>query len=1404
MEIPHLRDSPSPPAEFTTFTPAKDPRITKFNDEYESPAFVKRARLSYGSLFEDGFDIFDDDGGVKGKGRKRTRFGRDSGAWRYSSQSRSPEPQPISRAESTLDEQEDHMSSPPRLGMADEGCQTMELDMPAPTPDLASENIASGEHQQPPPIVETLPQLHDDLIDQGAQGLPPHELLPNSPGVTLPLTLPNVSQHTFAETAPFPTNHELATIDNNLQPQWETKNIGNTTQFYDEDPAVHEQVPGGLLLPDPEDGLVHHHPPGLEDTREINPSYPPIDHTSFGKDIENNGSHEGHQDGLFYHTPQMAYPPLDIAESEESRLPTADMLNNYPPGYLENSQHFPQQQVEGQSRAFGREIESTLSSVPAEVRPTSWTTVNNASEATSTPQTRRLDTADGRSTESPVVIDEDESDDEPAPAPTAVEDPLTNGHADALEEYEDAEAEDEADAMYSDEDEPEYDVDEMGGDYDTRNYVGPDDDEDDSHDEDLRPRRLEPQFTDYEDWDEDELEEAEEEERRFRPDNMNGYDIDEEEEEGDDEDEDEDEDGEEGEEDDEEDEERIGGFAPRVSQATPMVIDLISSSEDEDESEDENEDGRESIQLPQPHPATDGDGLVGREGPTSRASQSPDGDFESQEGGMSEQLSVTSDIQEEVNEEEMAEEEEITEEDIEEMEDGGSADDEQREEALLEKDNAFDTTTETRRQEEASMDLKPIAVRERMLPPSHAPEPTETMEQVATTGKEPLASNISPFTAAEGLEVLSQTVDREEAEAEAEARDKVDSSQVKLDETFLLTTGTDNETSQLKDVEMAENEVVDSELIAQDEVHEPDVKEAEIGKTETIIDDGTQSPATDEDLEPVDLIKSSPINSPEVPLMEKSEISQGHMLAPSSPPLTQSFSSQATGSKPGLPMHESTISESQLPIDQLFTPLDTQLTDVATSQETPAISMSVESEEAHDVAHTAGLEEPHVSQVTTISEEVVEDDQVRTIEIVTTQTEEHNSGQIEIQRQTLVSEEHVQESSRASQSPKLIPSIASEPQVEFDDMIQATLRGEAPQVMVESDMTAQSLDADSSGVSSSFRSQMEGDEELQASILEDNSYLFGAAHKGSSEVDEASSPVLGFDDALKPEETQSESVGTWQMQENSQLSVESDHESMDEDSQLDPSVQLARAANATKRRSRAQQATSDINQSHKASEDGQSNQSLDEEDSSVQLARASMNALSKVEEESSSLVEAKLQLARHLRDELPDCTQLQVLRHHIGQSLDVMAVAMMQPPDPQRAKRGPREYMMSFTIADQSTAPNAVVEVQLYRPHKDALPIVKAGDVVLLRKFKVVALQGKGFGLRTEDGSSWAVWEHEQPGGPLQVRGPPVEAVAKEARHAAYLLEWFGLLDEQARSKLERANQKIIAVSSKKGSRKSG
>jgi hypothetical protein len=126
QDIPEPQPLLSPPKS-TASTAGRPGLIRSETNEWSSPAFVKRARVSYGSLFESGYDIFaEEDGTVQGKGRKRTRFNRESGAWRYSSRSQSPEP---SHADEDmvdsgfLEPDEEHQPM-----MTDEGCQTLGLE----------------------------------------------------------------------------------------------------------------------------------------------------------------------------------------------------------------------------------------------------------------------------------------------------------------------------------------------------------------------------------------------------------------------------------------------------------------------------------------------------------------------------------------------------------------------------------------------------------------------------------------------------------------------------------------------------------------------------------------------------------------------------------------------------------------------------------------------------------------------------------------------------------------------------------------------------------------------------------------------------------------------------------------------------------------------------------------------------------------------------------------------------------------------------------------------------------------------------------------------------------------------------------------------------------------------------
>lgn len=96
--------------------------------EYASPAFVKRARVSYGSLFEGGLDIFADDDKQEQRRRKRPRFSIGNKAWRYSSRSQSPMSEPRSEPEDAAERIPNAVvESPNPSSMRDEGCQTQEM-----------------------------------------------------------------------------------------------------------------------------------------------------------------------------------------------------------------------------------------------------------------------------------------------------------------------------------------------------------------------------------------------------------------------------------------------------------------------------------------------------------------------------------------------------------------------------------------------------------------------------------------------------------------------------------------------------------------------------------------------------------------------------------------------------------------------------------------------------------------------------------------------------------------------------------------------------------------------------------------------------------------------------------------------------------------------------------------------------------------------------------------------------------------------------------------------------------------------------------------------------------------------------------------------------------------------------
>ena len=172
----------------------------------------------------------------------------------------------------------------------------------------------------------------------------------------------------------------------------------------------------------------------------------------------------------------------------------------------------------------------------------------------------------------------------------------------------------------------------------------------------------------------------------------------------------------------------------------------------------------------------------------------------------------------------------------------------------------------------------------------------------------------------------------------------------------------------------------------------------------------------------------------------------------------------------------------------------------------------------------------------------------------------------------------------------------------------------------------------------------------------------------------------------------------------------------------------------------------------------------------------------------------KTQLLKMLHAELPEFLSLKVLRNSLTKTVDILGVAAITPAAPVRPKNGPRDYMLELIMTDPSTAPSSVSVAQIYRPHQKSLPVVEAGDVVLLRRFQVLSMKGRGFGIRAGDDSSWAVFEKDDDEKLPQIMGPPLEVTDEEVRYAEALAGWWNAMDEDVRSRAEKAGEKAMTV----------
>lgn len=135
-------------------------------------------------------------------------------------------------------------------------------------------------------------------------------------------------------------------------------------------------------------------------------------------------------------------------------------------------------------------------------------------------------------------------------------------------------------------------------------------------------------------------------------------------------------------------------------------------------------------------------------------------------------------------------------------------------------------------------------------------------------------------------------------------------------------------------------------------------------------------------------------------------------------------------------------------------------------------------------------------------------------------------------------------------------------------------------------------------------------------------------------------------------------------------------------------------------------------------------------------------------------------------------TPLAALPSNFNSNVDVLAV-IVSSSSIRRAKTGPRDFKLTSRVMDPSCTPLAV-EVQIFRPFKDALPRATTGDAILLRAFNVISSDRKIALLSTAE-SAWAVWKQHALATEvdIEIRGPPVEFGEAEQSRAGSLIQWW-------------------------------
>lgn len=1374
---------------------APTPRPLPVANEYASPVFMKRSRASYGPLFELFDEELEEDGGRKGKGRKRPRYSVERGRWRYREESSSPEPEASPELPSAAEQAKGNTSvqnSPPKPEMADGGCQTNDFDLPPPPP--------SGSFNTP--LKRWGNAENSPLFGMGTAhtaGVPRMDM-----GIQASPSVP---------TAPTPDEQ------NDARPAAEMRNPLSLAASY----------PNLFGTPQRND-----HPSGNADSSFAavqTPTQPAFSQPTQAGTAFGSGSSPSVGFRFGQPPPQTTSNAPSFAESQDPGQPYDD--HPYPESYLAPDEpaglapavsHNPFSTNAMSSPYVHQDIDNASALNAQESHTSYWTT---AAPTDPTQQHVQLDPADeGHS-------DESMGEDTPqGTIPSHVEDGTRNRDEmeqdgllsrpvyrqgvpeEALPDQEDASVGDEDESMDSDE-RADYDAEEKGDDYDLRNYDRVSDDEE-GYEDNQEP------LTDEELLDEDEGLYGDEEE---------DYDEDDYEE-------------------DEYDRPDVGLKAPRgystqqpnpparsAGPKEPVVIDLLSDSDDDEPPAPQP--SRSQLQQPPPvnvfnsQPVKDSTDHPTQEGQPLNTSEPEQGLSEDEQESELEEDAVVDAFDEKVEEEDAEEElnkdDDVSGGDIEET--GDVVDEPENDDAVedvisVQRTHLTVTTRHTITDEDKVATLSPVqslhsdeSDEEVDADESHTGQRKSHVMEEQTAVEERHESVVESFQTQPAEMLASFETQTSQAAQSSEpgledAEGAIDENKMQADEAE----DDENQKNEPSDEEMLEDAAEDAtvqntnqeaDIHAEVDDERPDLGYDGIVETEGPMDNTTmQQPAgemeldakgsADDLLEPENARSAEGQASPDRFLVNSSHEGQAAPLATST---SQHDGSHAVAKVESSITTTTTSHIETQPSDSQQITFETQDTELVLSQPaTPEKYLTGDAkEEDTEILDTVPTPAPEVDAAEAHDAPMSSEEDVGMADPEAPFEGEDDAGK----------------SDEAPSSPSKVEEAVEAEVPPHDEDISEEL-DDAPPAPNEDQEDLESGHADVKDASSKSLPLEEDD-------------INNASHDAKSEASpphqaiaqdgravqtpEPSPPQIDgtysdedeeFHEVSEIPETEAFSPTIPYDENSSFMTANSEVSEMPESEGAEPTSTAKRKRGGRNARNdlginfkRTRPASSDLSPSRQRTTRSKamtfqniSSPKNDKEDMSIQLARAAMKTPTKRKASAKPHSQPKTTLIKRLADEMPECVPLKDLKKYNNRTLDVAVVAAsaLTPP-----KRTPvREYVSSLTVTDPSLGSDSVVEVTIFSLHRDYFPVVKVGDSILLRSFTVQALPAKGWGLKSDSNiSSWAVFEANG-GSTPQMRAAPVELSGEEQKYLVDLRGWYASLDDGAKGKLGKTVGELI------------